>query len=179
MNFPRFTYIVSPIVLAASLSACAQFDLPKWPGNEGAAIPAPRSTTADAQAKGAPAARPAKPLPELKALRPEARPAVEKEIASLPSAPLLPPKLVGLSEDETADLLGRPAEETTEPPGKIWVYKALGCQLSVHLFPDMERGGFYALDYTADGARESCLGKVAGEARKKGGAVVEESAKPS
>ncbi|MBC7952036.1 MAG: hypothetical protein H7Z12_09505 [Rhodospirillaceae bacterium] len=176
MNFPRFTFMVSPIVLAAALSACAQFDMPKWPGNEGTANAAPRSTTADAPAKAAPVARPAKSLPELKALRPAARPAVDKDIAFLPT---VPPKLVGLSEDETADLLGRPVEETTEPPGKVWVYKASGCQLSVHLFPDMERGGFYALDYTADSARESCLGKVAGEARKKGGAAAEESAKPS
>jgi hypothetical protein len=178
MMFPRFSFMVSSIVLAASLSACAQFDTPKWLGNEGGGGPAPRRATADARPAPAPV-RPVKPVPELKALRPAARPAVEKEIASLPTAPALPPKLVGLSEDETADLLGRPVEETTEPPGKIWVYKASGCQLSVHLFPDMERGGFYALDYTADGARESCLGKVAGEARKKGGAVIEESAKPS
>lgn len=178
MMFPRFAVFASPIVLVVSLSACAQFDMPKWPGNEGAAAAAPRSTAAENKVSSAPV-RPTKPVPELKSLRPAARPAVEKEVAALPAAPLLPPKLVGLSEDETADLLGRPAEETTEPPGKIWVYKAVGCQLSVHLFPDMERGGFYALDYTADSARESCLGKVAGEARKKGGAVVEESAKPS
>lgn len=178
MMFSRFTLMVSPLVLAAVLSACAQFDLPKWPGNEGAASPAPRPATADSRAAPAPI-RPVKPAPELKALRPAARPAAEREVAALPNATVKLPKLVGLSEDETADLLGRPAEETTEPPGKVWVYKASGCQLSVHLFPDMERGGFYALDYTADSARETCLGKVAGEARKKGGAVIEESAKPS
>ncbi|MBC7907784.1 MAG: hypothetical protein H7Y60_13715 [Rhodospirillaceae bacterium] len=176
MMFPRFTFMVAPLLLAAALSACAQFETPKWLGNEDAVSPAARPT---ADTRPPAAVLTAKPVPELKTLRPAARPAVEKDVASLPTAPTLPPKLVGLSEDETADLLGRPMEETTEPPGKVWVYKASGCQLSVHLFPDMERGGFYALDYTADSARESCLGKVAGEARKKGGAVVEESAKPS
>ncbi|MCR6631245.1 MAG: hypothetical protein NVV74_15015 [Magnetospirillum sp.] len=95
-------------------------------------------------------------------------------------APAGAPKLVGLSEDETVGLLGRPAEESAAPPGKIWVYKATGCELSVHLFPDMDKGGFYALDYSAaDGGRDQCLGKVAGEARKRGGALVEAAPRPS
>ena len=74
-------------------------------------------------------------------------------------------------------LLGRPAEESAQPPGKVWIYRASGCQLSVHLFPDMERGGYYTLDYTADGARDQCLGKVAGEARRRGGALSEQASK--
>lgn len=177
MMLSRFTVLVSPFLLAVSLSACAQFDPPKWLEGEGAAAPAVRPNTSDAQTRSAQApSRPAKPASELKTLRPAPRPPAE--IAAQGSVSAVPPKLVGLSEDETADLLGRPAEETAEAPGKIWIYKASGCQLSVHLFPDMERGGFYALDYTADGAKESCLGKVAGEARKKGGALVEESVGP-
>lgn len=177
MSFSRFSLLVPPVLLAALLSACAAFDPPKWLSQAGNAPP-PTFEGAPAS-RAQTASRPVKPSGTLKALRPAARPNVDKEVAALAPPVAASPKLVGLSEEETAELLGRPAEETTEPPGKIWRYKAAGCQLSVHLFPDMERGGFYALDYTADGAREACLGKVAGEARKKGGgAVVEESAKP-
>lgn len=148
-------------LLTVSLSACAQMGL-----DEAAAPPPPVS--ADVPAGQAPLVRsPARSAGDLKALRPAARPVAEKEkeVAALPA---IPPKLVGLSEGETSELLGPPAEENAEPPGKVWVYKVSGCKLSVHLFPDMEKGGFYALDYTADGARDLCLGKVAGEARRKG-----------
>lgn len=47
----------------------------------------------------------------------------------------------------------------------------------MHFFPDMEKGGFYALDYAAEGGRDACLGKVAGEARKRGGALTDQAAK--
>jgi len=168
----RLKAFVSPALLALSLSACASFEPPRWPWEE-ASEAAPRRA-AEPQPTPAIAKPAAKPATELSGLRPAPRPAAERETASLPATP---PRLVGLSEAETADLLGRPAEEAAAPPGKIWVYKAAGCRLSVHLFPDMDKGGFYALDYTADGAKDSCLGKVAGEARKKGGALVEAAAK--
>lgn len=146
------------VALTLSLSACA-----RWGGDQPASPPPP---PAPAAAQAEPARPPAKPAPQVKGLRPEPRPT--EDLAALPQAPL-PPRLVGLSEKETVDLLGQPAEESAAPPGKVWVYRASGCQLSVHLFPDMERGGFYALDFTAaDGAKEACLGKVAGQARKRG-----------
>lgn len=152
-----------PVTLALALSACSE-RMPDWPWRETppAHTQAPKAE-APAAAKPAPAAKPAK-HPDLKALRPEPRPAPDKEAAAEPAAP---PRLVGLSEAETAELLGRPAEEAVESPGKIWTYRAKDCRLSVHLFPDMDKGGFYTLDYTvSEGARETCLGKVAGEARK-------------
>lgn len=166
--------LLRPLVLSAALtlalSACA--------GLTGGDTPLPPRTAGTPASSGAAATPPAKPAPktdELKLLRPAPRPLLEtKDVA--PAGPITP-KLVGLSEDETIGLLGRPAEETLDPPGKTWIYRASGCRLSVHLFPDMEKGGFYALDYSADGAREPCLGKVAGEARRKGSALPDDAAK--
>lgn len=147
------------VTLAVALSACAELG-PAWPWEDKAA--APRAQARKGEAMPSPRAQSAPKVdktPDLKAIRPEPRPLGE----------LAPPSLVGLSEDETAELLGQPAEEEAEPPGKIWIYRTAGCRLSVHLFPDMDKGGFYTLDYTAaDGAKETCLGKVAGEARRKG-----------
>lgn len=164
----RFKSLGFSVLAMLGLVACAQpID---WPWDAATARPqvaAPRVEPPVVRPAAPAVQRPAK-TPDLKAIRPVPRPAGDKDEAE--PAPLL--KVVGLSEDETADLLGRPAEETAEPPGKIWIYKAAGCRLSVHLFPDMEKGGFYALDYTAaEGGKEACLGKIAGEARKKGSAL--------
>ena len=85
---------------------------------------------------------------------------------------LPPPKLVGLSADQTEELLGQPAERVEQPPGKVWTYRTGGCVLVVHLFPDMEKGGFYALDYTSEGdgnGREACLTRAAEARRHLGG----------
>lgn len=164
-----FALVLAPLTML--LAGCAQ--PPAWPWDDAPARPqasAPRLEAPPAPRPAPQATQRQAKAPDLKALRPAPRPAGDKDEAEPAAAPL---KLVGLSEDETADLLGRPAEENAEPPGKIWVYKAAGCRLSVHLFPDMEKGGFYALDYTsAEGPKETCLGRIAGEARKKGSALV-------
>lgn len=173
----RLTSLPRPSLAAAALSlalaGCASLD-----GADTAQAPrrAAPNTAAAQPVVPPPPPRPVAKAAELKTLRPAPRPTPEHEAAG--AAPLAP-KLVGLSEDETIDLLGHPAEESTQPPGKIWIYKAGGCQLSVHLFPDMDRGGYYALDYSADGSRDTCLGKVAGEARKRGGALSQAGAQPS
>lgn len=172
----RFKILGFSALAMLALTACAPSV--DWPWADASARPQVATPRVEP-----PGARPTAPLvqrhvraPDLKAIRPAPRPTESKEGAE----PALL-KLVGLSEDETADLLGRPAEESAEPPGKIWTYKAAGCRLSVHLFPDMEKGGFYALDYTTaegaaegakEGAKEACLGKVAGEARRKGSTVI-------
>lgn len=152
------------VTLALTLSACAELAT-DWPWRDkgtAARTETPKGVAATPSPRAPSAAPKVAKVPDLKAIRPVPRPSGEADAASGP------PALVGLSEDQTAELLGRPAEEESEPPGKIWVYRAADCRLSVHLFPDMEKGGFYTLDYTAaDGAKEACLGKVAGEARRK------------
>ena len=135
--------VTPPLLLAAGLTACSwNASAPPQPEPHRSAFVTPDKQRDVDRAPPLPRPRP-----------PEAK------IAKLP-----PPKLVGLSEAETVDLLGRPAEETAQPPGKVWLYRSGGCELSVHLFPDMDHGGFYALDYTAspDGEpRETCLRKIA------------------
>lgn len=164
MTYRRPRSLALPLCALLGLSACTNLGLDR------PTAPSKPSTGAESHASPTVAAppppRPAtKPGVELNALRPAPRPS---DTAPEPTGT---PKLVGLSEEETMSLLGRPAEEAVQPPGKVWIYRAAGCQLSVHLFPDMERGGFYALDYAADSGRDACLGKVAGEARKRGGAL--------
>lgn len=168
MTFRRLFSALMPLAALLALSGCAGMSLDE---------PAPAKPAATARPAPAvvapPPARPAvKPGGELNALRPSPRPTPEREVAGAPAGT---PRLLGLSEEETVGLLGRPTEEEAQSPGKIWIYRAAGCQLSVHLFPDMEKGGFYALDYAAEGGRDACLGKVAGEARKRGGALMETS----
>lgn len=175
MTYRRLLSPAFSLTAMLALSACANFnfglDEPAAPARPAASAAKP----ATAAVAAPPPARPAaKPPVELNALRPAPRPAPGGDSIATPLNG--PPKLVGLSEDETAALLGRPAEETAQPPGKVWLYRAAGCQLAVHFFPDMEKGGFYALDYAAEGGRDACLGKVAGEARKRGGAVTDQAA---
>ncbi|MGE5517360.1 MAG: hypothetical protein ACM31D_16270 [Bacteroidota bacterium] len=165
------SFAALPLAALFALSACTGMSL-----DEPAAAPAKpqASTSRPAMIAAPPPARPStKPTPDLNALRPPPRPGAEHDSTATAG----PPKLLGLSEEETVGLLGRPTEETMQPPSKVWIYRAAGCQLSVHLFPDMEKGGFYALDYAADGGRDLCLGKVAGEARKRGGALAEQKDK--
>jgi len=145
-----FTLVLASALLLAGCS------LPGWrrPWDTGA-TPAPPPPVADSQAREPPI--------------PKARPAEPKLAARPPAEKPKPPGLVGLSEAETVDLLGRPSEETDQAPGKLWLYRSGGCELSVHLFPDMDRGGFYALDYGVMGqgdGRDACLARTAEEARR-------------
>lgn len=152
----RLLPVASTLLLATGLAACNQQGS-LWedsrptlgPSRSGEAFPPPEPRPAHA----ASVARQPKPAEK------RAHPASVVRVEPL--------KLVGLSEQETAELLGKPAEESEQPPGKVWVYRVSGCQLSVHLFPDMEKGGFYALDYKAEeGSRDTCLGKLAVANRK-------------
>jgi hypothetical protein len=144
--------LASTLLLAVGLSACAQLD-GSWDDSRPTLGPSRSS-----EAFPPPEPRPARAA----AVPRQAKPAEKRQAQPAGVVRGEPLKLLGLSEQETAELLGKPAEEAEQPPGKVWVYRASGCQLSVHLFPDMEKGGFYALDYKADeGSRDVCLGKLA------------------
>jgi hypothetical protein len=115
---------------------------------------------------------PAKPQPaHSKPVPPPEKPPVQAKAQPAPAPERQPPlHLVGLTEEETVEALGPPTEESGQPPGKVWTYRVNGCELSVHLFPDMDRGGFYTLDYTAGEApRDWCVARVVGEAKKNKG----------
>lgn len=173
MILRRLLAPVASLTAVLALSACAGLGLDDTQAPSRPAVTPSRPQPAVAP----PPARPGARAPaELNALRPSPRPTIAAAPGPAVTA-ATPPRLVGLSEDETVILLGHPAEETQQPPGKIWLYRAGGCQLAVHLFPDMEKGGFYALDYGAEGGRDSCLDKVANEARKHGGTTSDQSSK--
>lgn len=164
MTLPaRLRTIAALTVAGFGLSACADLGIapPQWPWQEPRPVvsaPQPERAAPPPRAAKAATTRPA-PKPDRKVAAVKPAPEVEAKDA---------PTLVGLSEGETARLLGQPAEESEQPPGKIWVYKAAGCRLAVHLYPDMEKGGFYTLDTTAEeGSRDACVGKLADDARRK------------
>lgn len=80
-----------------------------------------------------------------------------------PAAPLPQPgiKLVGLSQPETADVLGQPEQESDAAPAKVWRYRSRECVLDVYFYLDVQRNGFYALHYTAYGASGAQLAAAA------------------
>ncbi|MDA8230714.1 MAG: hypothetical protein M0006_05195 [Magnetospirillum sp.] len=166
MTLASLRSIAHTVLLGVSVAACSSIEanLPPFPWEGSKTAPASAAPQGSARSGEAQDALRAAPVPK-------PRPAEPKSLAkAVPGKEALPPKLVGLSEAQTIDLLGRPSEEGGQPPEKVWLYRAAGCDLSVHLFPDMEKGGFYALDYTADGgvSRDACLLKIATEARRKG-----------
>ncbi|MGE5503505.1 MAG: hypothetical protein ACM31L_03695 [Actinomycetota bacterium] len=151
------------IAASAALSGCADW---RWPPEAVGPAPAP-VVAAPAAPRISKPIEPAPPRPTVTARTKAAAPPPSDRPAAADKG--IAPKLVGLSEAETADVLGRPAEETEQSPGKVWTYRTDGCQLTVHLFPDMDKGGFYALDYAAGEApRDWCLARIAQDARKKG-----------
>ncbi|HJS33625.1 MAG TPA: hypothetical protein VJ924_16650, partial [Alphaproteobacteria bacterium] len=91
-------------------------------------------------------------------------------VARPPPSPVTPPaptppqpgiKLVGLSQPETAEILGQPAQESDAAPAKVWRYRASECVLDVYFYLDVQRNGFYALHYTAYGAAGAQLAAAA------------------
>ncbi len=153
MKLPRLCPAVSAVLLGASLAACSSLG---W-DNRPAPLAVPRHATVTEPQD-----------PEWAPPVPRPRPVDQPSAKADP-----PPRLIGLSEAETRTLLGPPTEESEQPPAKVWTYRSGGCELAVHLFPDMDKGGFFALDYTSPAdSREACLMKMANEVRR------EKAAKP-
>ena len=59
--------------------------------------------------------------------------------------------LVGLSLEETENLLGGPALEEVQPPAKIWSYNGRDCVLSIFFYPRVGGEDFRALAYQVTG----------------------------
>jgi len=67
--------------------------------------------------------------------------------ARLKSYVIAPAQLVGLSEAEIQNLMGRPSLMDDRPPAKTWRYLRGGCTLTLALYPDVETRIFRALTY--------------------------------
>ncbi|MBI3452762.1 MAG: hypothetical protein HY057_08045 [Rhodospirillales bacterium] len=99
-----------------------------------------------------PAPTPASRPPENPA--PPSRPA---ETRKAPRPPAAAPEitLVGLTQVEMAELLGRPADEREAAPAKVWQYRSRECALDVYFYLDVSRNDFYALHYELQGRKSA------------------------
>ncbi len=140
--------------------------VPLLAGCPGATLP-PNAAVPEARLTAAASRTTATPLPKMKPAPPlgAASAALPVQTASLPdatpsgaTAPSPPPPrpspsatpdaLVGLSEAQTAKLLGSPAAREEASPGRIWRYAKGGCRLDVFFFMDMTLSqDFRALSY--------------------------------
>jgi hypothetical protein len=68
-------------------------------------------------------------------------------------------QLVGKSENELRTLLGPPAEELHQPPGKRWVYRDGQCTLYIQLFPEIPTKQFGALSYAVKSDNDTDEGR--------------------
>ncbi|MGE0746188.1 MAG: hypothetical protein AB7K86_13110 [Rhodospirillales bacterium] len=79
---------------------------------------------------------------------------------------LSPEMLVGLSEQETHQLLGQPNTVRREPPSTVWNYAAGDCSLDVYFYFDLSTSRFRSLAYElktarrTDDAQQLCLGDI-------------------
>jgi hypothetical protein len=62
-----------------------------------------------------------------------------------------PPKLIGLTEQETVSLLGPPNAQWDRPPAKVWHYQGPDCAVDVFFYLDVSRNEFSALRTSATG----------------------------
>jgi hypothetical protein len=110
------------------------------------APPPPVATAPDVEA----GVKPRRPL----AKRPS--PPAENQTAATIPAPgdLSPPplKLIGLTQQETATLLGAPSAQWDRPPAKVWHYQGPDCAIDVFFYLDVSRNEFSALRTTAAGS---------------------------
>lgn len=62
-------------------------------------------------------------------------------------AAIRPDALVGLTPDEVAALIGRPASTTDQPPATVWLYRTNHCALEVFFYMDVGSKTFRALTF--------------------------------
>lgn len=103
---------------------------------------------------------PKPPPPRPEAARPPPPPAS-------PPAAAAPATLTGLSREQALALLGRPAAETSQAMGTVWLYRLGHCRLSLVFYPEVETEIERVLSYEfAEGADPAaCLKRL----RKAGG----------
>ncbi|WP_142849869.1 hypothetical protein [Telmatospirillum sp. J64-1] len=143
--------LVSLVLL--SLTGCAFLETALAPAPPQVAAPAP--APAPVQQAVQPAALPKAPPP------PKPKPSA----AAVAEPGIEKPILVGKSAAELSQILGMPSEEIEAAPGKVWRYQSRACSLDVHLFFDVARGDFYALEYrnaldNDKAAAESCVNRL-------------------
>lgn len=83
-------------------------------------------------------------------VRPDIQPPAPKPATVV--EPLDEVEVVGLNQPAVRDLLGQPSIVSADGPAELWRYRTEECDLGVYFYFDVEREGFYALQYdVADG----------------------------
>lgn len=125
---------VAALLIALALGGCSYLGI-------GTDSSGPGSATAEGHARAEKpatiAAVPPVPVPP-----PAGRPPVEQ-----PSQAIDPAKLVGLTQDQTRELIGPPTAVRDEPPAVVWTYGSAGCGLDVFFYLDLGSQTFKALTY--------------------------------
>jgi len=109
---------------------------------------------------------------------PPPRRAAPAQTAAVPAPADLAPapvKLIGLTEPETAALLGAPSAQWDRPPAKVWHYLGPDCAVDVFFYLDVGRNEFAVLRATAVGADGTaqptsdlhCLNRIRDVAQRK------------
>lgn len=111
------------------------------------------------------------------------RPAAKPRQTPPPEAPQSAPadqgapdsslKLIGLTQNETAALLGPPSAQWERPPAKVWHYQGPDCTLDIFFYLDLSRNEFSALHFAAAGPEgaappnQQCVSRIRDVAQHK------------
>lgn len=100
--------------------------------------------------------------------RPERKPAAPQPALNkpTPAAPALQ-ALIGMNQPLTLDRLGAPEAIDSQPPAKVWRYKAGKCELDLYFYLDLRSGQMRTLHYAFTGdadntaKQQECLRAIA------------------
>jgi hypothetical protein len=149
------------IILALALLAGCQL-VPAEPREPAASTPANGAVATQIPNTDAPKTRSVARRPddgEPRRARPAAPPAPE------PLA-MDPDKLIGMSQEETTAILGRPVSVANLAPATVWSYRSAGCELDVFFYMDLGARMFRVLAYEMKAIRQdaqaerNCVGRI-------------------
>ena len=102
---------------------------------------------------------------------PVRRPAVVLPAPAPPPQPpsLAPDVVIGLDEEQTEILLGKPGEIKAQPPATVWEYRMQGCALDLYFYVDLasQKRKVLTYDLVPPAARNApdCFGRLRAAAR--------------
>mgnify|MGYP001315023279 CR=1 FL=1 len=167
----RWPAMAAALIAAAALGGCAgtgtveQTEQPQLVLNE-PVQPLPPPPVASA-----PVREQRFPVPKKKPAASGAKPAAE---AKAEPQPIGPERIVGLTEAQTADLLGRPAEQEEKAPARLWRYGARDCTATIIFYPEVESLTYRVLDIEIvnregrETTDRACLGEIAAARSSRG-----------
>jgi hypothetical protein len=151
--------------LSGALAGCALFDQPR------VAEPADAGRGAGQEIVAPP---PEQPIPQREVAAPSLPAPAALEARAPPPTPDMESKdLVGLDEQRTIALFGRPASVREQPPSTVWLYRAKDCALELFFFMDLGSRTFRVLTYelrTTESharARNDCLARFQAASRER------------